>query len=302
MIPDDHARISADTVHLSAAGDATATIALRGAEPLSWRVGGRELLWSGDPEHWDFCAPILFPRVGASSGGTIRVGDTHYPMPQHGFARRSAFALIEQDGAEARLRMSASEATREHYPFRFELDVSARLGPTSLSLDFAVANTDGVDLPYAIGFHPAFPWPLAGGSDRAGYRVVFEADESDRVPEVAAGGLLARRSRRIPLTGRELPLSPDLFTEALVFLDARSRTMRFEAPDGASVVMEAENFPHLAVWSRPTAPFLSLECWSGHADWEDATGELRDRAGMTTLGPGEVGRHGVTLRWEPARG
>lgn len=287
-----------DTLHL-AKGEAAATVALRGAEPLSWRVGGRELLWSGDPAHWDFRAPILFPRVGASSGGTVRVGDTYHSMPQHGFARRSTFALVDRDAAGARMRLSSSEATREHYPFGFELDVSVRLGPASLSLDFAVTGRDGAELPYAIGFHPAFPWPLTG-RDRADHRVVFEADESDLVPEVAAGGLLARRSRRVPLEGRELPLSPDLFTEALVFLGARSRAMRFAAPDGAAIVMETENFPHLAVWSKPTAPFLSLECWSGHADWEDASGELRDRAGVTTLPPGRVGRHAVTLRWEPA--
>jgi galactose mutarotase-like enzyme len=65
--------------------------------------------------------------------------------------------------------------------------------------------------------------------------------------------------------------------------------------------MELERFPHLAVWSRPTAPFLSLEAWTGHADWEDADGELASRASMIRLRPGEMGRHGVRLSWrDPA--
>jgi galactose mutarotase-like enzyme len=286
-----------DTIHLSAQGS-TAQIAIRGAEPVSWQVGGRELLWSGDPEHWDFHAPILFPRVGASSGAVVRVGDEYFPMPQHGFARRSTFTAIEQDEASARLRLCDSDETRAHYPFRFELDVLYRLEPDSLTLALEVTNTDSRDLPYAIGFHPAFPWPLTG-KVKAGHRVVFEAEESDRVPEVAAGGLLARRSRQVPLNSRELPLSPELFTEALVFLDAKSRAMRFEAPDNAAIVMETAGFPHLAVWSRPSAPFLSLECWSGHADWEDASGQLGELASMTNLRPRQTGRHAVTLRWEP---
>jgi galactose mutarotase-like enzyme len=286
-----------DTIHLSAQG-ATAQIALRGAEPVSWQVAGRELLWSGDPEHWEFHAPILFPRVGASSGAVVRVGDEFFPMPQHGFARRSTFTVIEQDEASARLRLCDSEETREHYPFRFELDVLYRLEPDSLTLALEVTNTDSRDLPYAIGFHPAFPWPLTG-EGKAGHRVVFKAEESDLVPEVAAGGLLARRSRQVPLNGRKLPLSPELFTEALVFLDANSRAMRFEAPNNAAIVMETAGFPHLAVWSRPTAPFLSLECWSGHADWEDASGQLGELASMTNLRPRQTGRHAVTLRWEP---
>ncbi|NNM71664.1 aldose 1-epimerase family protein [Enterovirga aerilata] len=293
-------RTAAELIHL-AAGDTTTAIALRGAESVSWQVDWRELLWRGDPQHWEFHAPILFPRVGASSGGVVQVADEFFPMPQHGFARRAAFRLIEQNGASARLRLCDSEATREHYPFEFELDACYRLGPDSLRLGLEVTNTGDRDLPYAIGFHPAFPWPLSG-TGKGGHRVVFEAEESDLVPEVAAGGLLARRSRRVPMNGRKLPLSPELFAEAMVFLDAKSRWMRFEAPDGAAILMQTEGFPHLAVWSRPTAPFLSLECWSGHADWEDASGQLGERASMTNLRPRQTGRHAVTLRWERGRG
>jgi hypothetical protein len=108
-----------------------------------------------------------------------------------------------------------------------------------------VTNTDSRDLPYAIGFPPGSP-VASVRRGKEGHRVSFEAQESDVVPEVAAGGLLARRSRRVPMEGRDLSLSPELFSEALVFLHAKSRTMRFEASDGAAIVMETENFPHLA--------------------------------------------------------
>lgn len=285
------------TVVVSELG-ATASIALRGAEPVSWRVDRRELLWSGDPEHWAFHAPILFPRVGASSGGTVEIEGSVFPMPQHGFARREQFDLVERTDGTARLRLCDNAATREHYPFGFALDVLVELGLSTLSLGFEVRNTDRVDLPYAVGFHPAFPWPL-DGEGRVGHGVVFAEAERAEVPEVAAGGLLSRRSRDVPMEGARLPLAPELFTEALVFLDARSRAFRFEAASGAAVGMAVENFPHLAVWSRPTAPFLSLECWSGHADWEDAEGELAGRASMTLLRPGETGRHRVVLTWHP---
>ena len=87
------------------------------------------------------------------------------------------------------------------------------------------------------------------------------------VPEVGEGGLLVRDERPIPLDGTILPLDPALFTEALVFRDAASGWMRFTGPDGAAIRMEMSDFPHLAVWTKPAAPFLSLECWTGHADW-----------------------------------
>jgi hypothetical protein len=40
-------------------GEARATIALLGAEARSWRIGGRDLLWPGDPAIWSDISPIL---------------------------------------------------------------------------------------------------------------------------------------------------------------------------------------------------------------------------------------------------
>lgn len=284
-----------DTIHLTS-GAAKAEIALRGAEPVRWRAGGRDLLWGRDPAHWAYSAPILFPTVGASKGGVVTVAGRDYPMAQHGFARTSAFEMVERDESTARLRLADTDETRAHYPFAFRLDVVATLAETSLSLAFEVENRGTGVMPYALGFHPAFPWPL-GARDKAGHSVVFAAQERSAAPEIAPGGLLARRTREIPLAGRTLPLTPEIFTEALVFLDARSRDFAFVAPEGEGIVMAVEDFPHLAVWSRPDAPFLSLEAWTGHADWEDSSGDLAERASIILLGPGETGRHRATMKW-----
>lgn len=282
-------------IHLSA-GEASAEIALIGAEPLVWRVGGRDLLWSGDPEHWGFRAPILFPLVGASRRGVIRVDGGDYPMPQHAFARHSLFTLVEQGPDWARLRLADSDETRSAYPFRFRLDVVVTLAPASLELVFEVTNAGAASMPYALGFHPAHPWPF-DACGREGHRIEFETAERPAVPEVAPGGLLARTHRAVPLDGRTLPLDPELFTEALVFLEAQSRAMSFVSPSGAAIRMDTERFPHLAIWTKPTAPFLSLECWTGHADFADAAGELEERASMIVLPAGETRRHAVTLVW-----
>ena len=77
---------SSETVAL-AAGGASATIALCGAEPLSWRIGGRELIWHGDPAHWAQRAPILFPVVGATAGGAVRGKRDGFGRMRHGAGR-----------------------------------------------------------------------------------------------------------------------------------------------------------------------------------------------------------------------
>ncbi|WP_430911016.1 aldose 1-epimerase family protein [Methylobacterium sp. sgz302541] len=285
------------TVEIEAPDGTSATIALQGAEPVSWRVGGTEYLWSGDPDHWNRHAPWLFPVVGASAGGIVKVDGRDYPMGQHGFARDLPFAIVAQRPDAVTLRLEDGPETRRHYPFAFRLDIEASVRVGGLDFAVRVGNTGTVPLPYALGFHPAYPWPFAGGERKAGggYAVVFETPERASVPEIAPGGLIAAEERRIPMEGDRLPLDPDIFKEALVFLDANSRSFRFEAPGGEAILMEMEEFPHLAVWTKPTAPFLSLECWTGYADRAGFSGALSARASQRLLAPGASAAHGVRV-------
>ncbi|KQO89874.1 aldose epimerase [Methylobacterium sp. Leaf90] len=288
------------TVEIRADDGSTARIALHGAEPVSWQVEDHEYLWSGDPEHWNRHAPWLFPVVGASSGGSVLVDGRRYPMAQHGFARDLPFAVVSQSADAVSLQLTDSAATRAHYPFPFQLTIDARIAAKSLAFEIRVKNPGEAALPYALGFHPAFPWPFAGGERRAdgGYAVLFEEAERPFVPEVGAGGLLVRSERELILDGARLDLDPDLFSEALVFLNARSRAMRFVSPSGRAIAMRMEDFPHLAVWTKPTAPFLSLEAWTGHADWAGFEGALENRDSQRLLAPGASARHGIALAIE----
>ena len=291
-----------DHITLTAGDGTAAIIALSGAEPVSWTVAGRDYLWSGDPAHWNRHAPWLFPVVGASAGGTIHVDGKAYPMGQHGFARDLPFTVLDQGQDTATLRLTDSEATRTHYPYPFQLDITARVGPGILDFEIWIENTGATALPYALGFHPAFPWPFAGGERKAGggYAVEFEHPERPMAPEVGPGGLLLREEKAFPLEGSTLPLDPAMFAEAIVLRDAASACMRFTAPDGSAIRMEVSDFPHLAVWTKPTAPFLSLECWTGHADWAGFAGDLTKRDSQRLLAPGGRARHGVALSLEGA--
>jgi galactose mutarotase-like enzyme len=97
---------------------------------------------------------------------------------------------------------------------------------------------------------------------------------------------------------RGLPLARALFEPgALVFRNARSRRLRLVSPSGAAIALEAPSCPHLAVWTKPDAPFLSLETWTSHADWEGFSGALQDRASMRLVAPGAMEEHEMSLRW-----
>jgi galactose mutarotase-like enzyme len=236
--------MSDDIVVYLSASNASAHLSSAGAELQSRRVDGRELIWQGDPAHWSQRAPILFPVIGESEGGQVRMEGGSYLMPRHGFARDMQFALIERREAALRFRLTASTVTRTRYPFEFGLDVIAELGPDRLRMIFEVTNHDTRGMPYAVGFHPAFPWPLCD-SRFEGHAIEFEAEELPHVPNITPEGLIRKSTRRLRLNGRRLLLEPALFESgALILRDARSHSLRFISPSGAALEYSTRGFSH----------------------------------------------------------
>ena len=55
--------------------------------------------------------------------------------------------------------------------------------------------------------------------------------------------------------------------------------------------------PLAGIWSPPKkqAPFVCIEPWYGHADFEDFTGELKDKEGIEKLKVGQVFNSAYTV-------
>jgi galactose mutarotase-like enzyme len=282
-----------------ARGDARATIALLGAEARSWRIAGRDLLWPSDPAIWSDISPILYPVVGWTRDGEERVDGRRYPLGLHGFARFETFA-VEGSGSDfVRLTLGDNAGTRAVYPFAFALTVDYRLSADALAIAIEVANPGVGRAAYACGLHPGFCWPL-GRAGREGALVRFDKGERPEVPELAPGGLVRSTTRPVPLCGRNLPLSDALFEhDALCFLDCKSRSLAFIDASGASITMEYESFQHAALWTRPGAPFLCLEAWTGYSDPDGFTGDLFDKPSMRVLEPGGSARHQARFVFRP---
>jgi len=280
------------------AGD-SAAINPFGAELCAWRAQGVDLIWAKDPKIWDQTAPILFPVVGWTRDGKVRVKGESYPLALHGFAWRKAFAVAVQGADHARLELIADQDTRALYPFEFRFAVEFRLSPGALENALVVENSGDEPLPYACGLHPAFRWPLAGSM--APHSIVFEAPERRDVPIIGPGGLLSKPTRRLDMQENILPLKPEMFArDALVFLNRKSRRLAFDNGAGARLTVEMEDFPHIGFWTLPPAPYLCIEPWTGHGDPDDFFGDLFEKPSMRLLKPGERARHATVFRFEPA--
>jgi galactose mutarotase-like enzyme len=137
-----------------------------GARILRWERHGREIVTWPAAADWSRILkvrggnPVLFPFIARhfvdgkkdlwrDAAGVVR------PMPQHGFARDAAFAVVE-DGADnsLRMRLTDSDETRPLYPFSFQFDVVVTLQPQSrLEIRFETTNRGEQPLPYDAGHH-----------------------------------------------------------------------------------------------------------------------------------------------------
>ena len=286
-----------DLIELTS-GKARASVARAGGEWREWSIGETPMLWTPDPAFWSQTAPVLFPVCGWTRDGQVRVAGKTYPLGLHGFANRMHFDVDARGADFVRLILRDDDATRAVYPFGFELSLEYRLAPLHFSVQARVRNTGQEAMPYAFGLHPGFRWPFSGGR-QDDYAIVFDDAEKAEVPVIAPGGLFSQERRAIALEGARLALSQNTFAqEALCFLDARSRALRFTATDGRALRVEMEGFRHIVLWSRPRAPFLCIESWTGYGDPVGFGGELAAKPSMILLAPGEERSHAVRYSFE----
>ena len=161
-------------------------------------------------------------------------------------------------------------------------------------------RTPARPMPYACGLHPGFRLAVRRARPRGRARAVRRGGKRRGSRHRARRAVLGRDAAG-PLRRRDLPLDDALFArEALCFLDAASRSLRFEQADGSAMEMTLEDFPHIALWSRPGAPFLCLEAWTGYGDPVGFAGDLFEKPSMRVLNPGSGARHAARFRYVPA--
>ncbi len=296
----------------------TARIALLGAELVSLRdAGGAEWMTDGDPAVWSGRAPVLFPIVGALAGGAYRLDGAEYQLPRHGFARRRMFHLVERTQNSAILRLTDDAETRAVYPFTFVFDLHYALEGDTLTITAIVTNRGEDSMPFSIGFHPGFAWPLPGGGDKASHRIVFEDFETGPIRRVDSDGLVCA-FEDTPVKNRILRPFTGLFhADALIWDRLSIRSLRFEVempkpPEGqekdrkdrlapAAIELAFPDCPMLGIWQKPGADFLCLEPWAGIADPQGFEGDFREKPGVMELPAGDSCSFALTLGVHPAQ-
>lgn len=277
-LKNDHVTVTADT---------------HGAELQSLvSRDGISYLWCGDPNHWGYHAPTLFPIIGSLRNNSALSAAGPVQLPKHGMARTADWTLIEVDEASVCYRFESDDKTKALYPYDFELRLTYRLQGPSVTTTYMVKNTGVADMPFTIGGHPAFAIPMAEGDCFEDYAVTFAYPETADLPQVdMTQGLIIGSVRNRFLTNKKtFTLNHVLFRgDALLFDRLRSRSLQlYSMRSGRGVQMDFDGMDYLAVWSPvEDAPFVCLEPWTGTATQREEDDVFEHKQGMRILAPGE---------------
>jgi galactose mutarotase-like enzyme len=228
--------------------------------------------------------------VGKAPNDTVSVEGLRLQMSQHGFARRSNFELVVEETDRCVYRLTASEASLAMYPFDFQLDVEHVVEGRAVVVTAEVTNRDHRVMPFGIGFHPAFAWPLPGAEGRP--HLVELDDGGAPALHRLSGGLVEPEVLPSPFVNGRLVLEQSLFAQdAMLFPEGAGAGLIYGPETGPQVHFTWENLPNFALWTKPGGEFICLEPWHGTAAEVGGSDELSERPFSELLGPGARARY-----------
>lgn len=145
-------------------------VGIENGELLSYRLGEHEYMHQKGEPGWQHSDTEMFPIIGptAEAGYRVHVPRGNAILDQHGLLRELDYELVKQTDTEAVFRKEYRAGTvvmnskfperstvqRLIWPFEFQFEKHFHLTDKGLSLNFHVSGEK--DMPYMLGYHPAF--------------------------------------------------------------------------------------------------------------------------------------------------
>lgn len=240
-----------------------------------------EYMYQGDSEHWSGKNPTLFPIVGNTYTKTYVTKGKEYSFKNHGLIRYATLTIVNQDECSVTLELKSNEETLSMYPYAFTYHITYTLHEDKLEVFYEITNNDEETMPFTFGLHPGFRVPLVEKETFEDYTLSFEREEDLKQLIFNDGDV-----RYVDVTMKDWELDYKEMVEraTLIYKDFSSSYVTLSGKAGHGVKMSIAGYPLLAIWTQAKgAPYLCIEPWYSHADFEDVNCAFEDRFGMMKL-------------------
>lgn len=257
----------------------------RGGEIQSFydKENDLEYMWQGDEAYWGGKNPSLFPMVSNTWTKDYEWHGQKYAMKNHGLVRYEELTCVKHTENEIVMELHENETTLKQYPFRFTFQISYRLNGNRLDVVYHITNQSKEVMPFGFGLHPGFNCPLCADESFTDYKLVFPQDEE--VDQIS----LPQGLQVFKQAFKEIPLNYDLFEKyaTLIYKNIKSPYVELVGPKH-KVRVSCLGYPFLAFWtSKRGAPFVCIEPWYSHGDFEAVDCRFDQREGTINLKPNE---------------
>lgn len=263
----------------------------KGGEIFSFtnKETGMQYMYQGDSEYWSGKNPTLFPIVGSTFTKTYEAKGKTYSMKNHGIIRYATLKCTHKEDTSITFTLDADEETLKVYPYNFHYEITYTLKENTLEVVYNITNNDEEEMPFGFGLHPAFKVPLHEDEIFEEYTIRFEKEE--KMQQIVFDPNKQKASKLVDVKLSEWQLNYDDIEkyETLVYQKFSSSFVTLLGKRGNGVKVSCAGYPFLAIWTaKARAPFLCIEPWYSHDDYDDIKVDFKDREGMIILQPNET--------------
>lgn len=267
------------------------TFVEKGGEIFSFTnlKNGIQYMYQGDSKYWSGKNPTLFPMVGSTFTGSYEIDGKTYSMKNHGIIRYATLKCTNKSEKSITFTLESDEETLKVYPFKFKYEVTYTLNENTLDIVYHITNKDKDVMPFAFGLHPGFKVPLHENETFEDYKVEFEKDEHMKQIIFDKNKKEKPYIKDIKMKTWNLNYDDIEKHETLVYTDLNSKYVTLSGKEGNGVKVTCDGYPFFAIWTAErNAPFICLEPWYSHDDYEVVNVEFKNREGMKQLNSGET--------------
>lgn len=251
------------------------------------KESGIQYMYQGDSPYWAGKNPTLFPIVGNTFDGTYEVKGKTYKFKNHGLIRYAVLECINNSEDSITFELKDSEETLKAYPYKFNYQITYALKDNKLTIVYHIKNEDDEIMPFTFGLHPGFKTPLFDSETYEDYTLSFECDEE--LEQLVFDPNKKEPHHYEDVKMKEFKLDYGLMEKyaTLIYRNYSSSYVTLKGKEGHGVKVSIAGYPLLALWSPVNAPFLCIEPWYSHADFEENNVSFKDREGMMELDAGQ---------------